>query len=353
VTVTPDTSRFEAKREFTLLGAGVRMSFRPALLAEGMEMCLLYPPGTDSGGELPLLEAAFETAPDTKGLCGIGEKETVSVKNRKLILDDKHTLPLIYRYGTRSKTLELEGLGCGVFDFEAGTYKAFFNGGKSSLPGRDFHRSYLFGSLFLYSLFLSAGIHSIHASCVNVDGVGLVFTGDSGSGKSSSAFALMERGFPVLSDERVLLGRRNGAYRAASLCDVVKVAESSVRRFFPLFHKKEVFYKSGEDLYYRMRDCGFAHLSETCVKGLCVLNQTGEKESSWKKIPPSGVVHHLFPVTINCDVPKLAKEKFLFLTDFLKTVPCFRIDFGTDMDGFAGVVKEIAREAGTWRKEDR
>jgi hypothetical protein len=84
-----------------------------------------------------------------------------------------------------------------------------------------------------------------------------------------------------------------------------------------------------------------------------VLNQTGERESSWQKIPPSGAVQHLFPVTINCDIPKLAKEKFLFLTDFLKTVPCFRIDFGTDMDGFAGVVKEIAREAGTWRKEDR
>lgn len=348
-----DTSSYEVKEEFTLLGARVRTVFRPASLARDMEMCLVYPPSTDSREGTPLLEAGFEIIPDTKSLCGISEKETVLVMDRKLILDDKHTLPLVYRYGTRSKTLELEGLGCGVFNYETGKYRAFFNGGESSLPGRDFHRSYLFGSLFLYSLFLSAGIYSIHASCIQVDGAGLVFTGDSGSGKSSSAFALMERGFPVLSDERVLLGRCGSEYRAASLCDVVKVSEGAVERFFPLFREKPVFHKSDDDQYYRIRDCGFRHLSETDVDALCVLQQTGKRESSWRKIPPAGAVRHLFPVTINCDIPGLAKEKFLFLTDFLKTVPCYKIEFGTDMDGFTKVVREIAGEADTWRKEGR
>ncbi|MGC9489954.1 MAG: hypothetical protein ACP5CD_01840 [Thermovirgaceae bacterium] len=345
-----DTTSYEVKKEFALLGARIRTVFRPASLARDMEMCLVYPPSTDSREGTPLLEAGFEIIPDTKSPCGISEKETVSVMDRKLILDDKHTLPLVYRYGTRSKTLELEGLGCGVYNYETGKYRAFFNGGESSLPGRDFHRSYLFGSLFLYSLFMSAGIYSIHAACANVDGSGLVFTGDSGSGKSSSAFALMERGFPVLSDERILLGPQDGGYRAASLCDVVKVAESAVRRFFPLFLEKMAFHKSDEDLYFRMRDCGFAHLSETGVDGLCVLHQTGERESSWQKISPSGAVKHLFPVTINCDIPRLAKEKFFFLTDFLKMVPCYRIEFGTDMDGFTKVVREIGREAISWRK---
>ena len=351
--MTSDISFDETKKEFILLGTGVRMAFRPASLAKEMEMCLIYPPSTDFGEGMTLLEAGFEITPDTKDFCGIREEETVSVKERNLILNDKHTLPLVYRYGSWSKTVELESLGCGVFDFEAGTYRAFFNGGESSLPGRDFHRSYLFGSLFLYSLFMSAGIYSIHAACVEIDGSGLVFIGDSGSGKSSSAFALMERGFPVLSDERILLGLRDGGYRAASLSDVVKVAESAVRRFFPLFREKRAFYKSDEDLYYRMRDCGFDHLSEADVDGLCVLHQTGERESSWKKISPSGAVKHLFPVTINCDIPKLAKEKFFFLTDFLKTVPCFRIEFGTDMDDFTRIVREIAREAVVLRKEGR
>jgi len=351
--VTSDISFDETKKEFILLGTGVRMAFRPASLAKEMEMCLIYPPSTDFGEGMTLLEAGFEITPDTKDFCGIREEETVSVKERNLILNDKHTLPLVYRYGSWSKTVELESLGCGVFDFEAGTYRAFFNGGESSLPGRDFHRSYLFGSLFLYSLFLSAGIYSIHASCIQVDGAGLVFTGDSGSGKSSSAFALMERGFPVLSDERVLLGRCGSEYRAASLCDVVKVSEGAVERFFPLFREKPVFHKSDDDQYYRIRDCGFRHLSETDVDALCVLQQTGKRESSWRKIPPARAVRHLFPVTINCDIPKLAKEKFFFLTDFLKIVPCYKIEFGTDMDGFTKVVREIAGEADTWRKESR
>lgn len=336
----------EVRREFSLLGAGLRVVFRPPPLAAEIEMCLAYPPAAESA-ETSFLEARFEEVSDVAGPCRITGEETVSVKNRKLILDTAHALPFIYRNGTTSKALELPGLGCGVFNFVSGTYRAFLDGRANPLPGQAFHRGYLFGNLFMCSLFSAASIHSVHAACAEVDGSGIIFTGDSGSGKSSAAFALMERGVPVLSDERVLLGLRSGTYRAASLCDVVKASRQAVERFFPIFREKPVYWKSGEDRYYRMRDCGFAHCAETAVSALCILNQTGQRESSRERIPAAMAVQHLFPVTINCDIPGLAKEKFLFLAGFLKSVPCFRINFGTDMDDFTRVVREIAREAGT------
>lgn len=46
---------------------------------------------------------------------------------------------------------------------------------------------------------------NIHASCIAVDGKGLLILGDSGCGKSSLALELMAYGADLVSDDRVLL----------------------------------------------------------------------------------------------------------------------------------------------------
>lgn len=50
----------------------------------------------------------------------------------------------------------------------------------------------------------------LHATCVSVDGKGLLATGPSGSGKSSLALALMALGARLVSDDRTILTLRDG-----------------------------------------------------------------------------------------------------------------------------------------------
>lgn len=45
----------------------------------------------------------------------------------------------------------------------------------------------------------------IHASCVSYDGMGVLITGDSGTGKSSMAAGLMSHGALLVSDDQVVL----------------------------------------------------------------------------------------------------------------------------------------------------
>jgi len=52
---------------------------------------------------------------------------------------------------------------------------------------------------------------TLHATCVAVDGRGVLITGPSGSGKSSLALALMAHGARLVADDRVTLSRREGA----------------------------------------------------------------------------------------------------------------------------------------------
>ena len=50
----------------------------------------------------------------------------------------------------------------------------------------------------------------VHATCVALNGRGLLITGASGSGKSALALALMGLGADLVSDDRVQLARRGG-----------------------------------------------------------------------------------------------------------------------------------------------
>jgi serine kinase of HPr protein (carbohydrate metabolism regulator) len=62
---------------------------------------------------------------------------------------------------------------------------------------------------------VSAASYNIHATAVTIDGIGLVFLGASGSGKSALAFdCLAEAGLAdltakLLSDDRVIVSREN------------------------------------------------------------------------------------------------------------------------------------------------
>ena len=56
---------------------------------------------------------------------------------------------------------------------------------------------------------------TLHASCVAVEGRGVLITGPSGSGKSSIALALMGYGARLVADDRVTLSLRDGALWAS------------------------------------------------------------------------------------------------------------------------------------------
>jgi HprK-related kinase B len=54
------------------------------------------------------------------------------------------------------------------------------------------------------------GYVALHASAVSADGLAIVFAGNSGSGKSSAALAMMNQGFDFVSNDRVFLRRTDG-----------------------------------------------------------------------------------------------------------------------------------------------
>jgi HprK-related kinase B len=95
-------------------------------------------------------------------------------------------------------------------------------GGASIVGALDEHANQvvnLIGTLFGLSL-LAQGYVMVHASAIVHTGRGdaLVFIGNSGSGKSSLALQLIERGgYDFLSNDRVLMRKEKGVVRVAGL----------------------------------------------------------------------------------------------------------------------------------------
>lgn len=205
----------------------------------------------------------------------------------------------------------------------------------------------LFGFNPLVNLLWKAGFYSVHASCAAVDGKGVLFTGDSGQGKSTAALALLVNGCPILSDDRVLVSKRQGIYHSASASDVIKLRRDSMVNFFPQLQPVVPFRELMDEFYFKIGSAGnsFQFIPSVPVNRVVVLNKTSLPESRYERINPARTAGDLFPVTLNVSDPEIMKDKFSFLMDFLQDTPCYRVYFGTDMSLFARTIKELVKES--------
>lgn len=95
-------------------------------------------------------------------------------------------------------------------------------------PGQtlDDFAAYLYGPVFGH-LLRQRGVLALHASSVSIDDAAVLFVGDQGAGKSTTAAALALRGFPALSDDLTALGHTGGRWHAQPAFDFLRLWPSS------------------------------------------------------------------------------------------------------------------------------
>jgi hypothetical protein len=245
-------------------------------------------------------------------------------------------------------------------------YRVYVKNGQSWVDYRGFGRSHTVRSLhqaktavinncgisevytdilFSYNPLLSLlgnyGYQTVHASCAQVNGKGVLFTGKSGSGKSTAAYAMLRRGHPVLADDRILIKKAN-PYQALAISDVIKIGCDALAKFFPELLLTEPLHLVAGDYYYKISSAtGLAHLNQINLNCLVIFERTGTAASRYEEVNPARVVGSLFPVTMSNYNSKSMQNKFDFLMDFLENVRCYRLYFGTNMDDFANQVEKL------------
>ena len=242
-----------------------------------------------------------------------------------------------YAEGSR-QWIDYAGAGRCMIDFCKGSAISMIRG-NAMFPT---YQKYLFAEHPLDKLLTSKSIFSMHASCASVNGKGIAFTGNSGAGKSTAAFALMHKGMPILTDEKLFIFKDEG-YSAGSISDIIKVRQDVISKFFAsqdACHEYDVI--AGEHYLKLGGSKTTIWQSRAPLTALCMLEQTGKPKTEVKSINPTKLAGGLFPVTITSASPQFRAAKFGFMMEMLENVECRLVKFGTDMDDFAAKIEQLA-----------
>lgn len=236
--------------------------------------------------------------------------------------------------------VDYAGAGRTMLDFDTGCAVSLICS-DAMLPT---YQKYLFADHPLNKLLTSRGIFSLHASCASVRGKGIAFTGDSGAGKSTAAFALMQKGMPIITDEKLFIFKDAG-YSAGSISDIIKVRHDAISKFFAAPDSCHEYDVIDEEHYLKVgRSKISAWQNRVPLSALCLLEQTGKPETEVTAVKPTRLVGGLFPVTITGVNPQYRAVKFEFIMEMVENIECRLVKFGTDMDDFTAKIEELAEK---------
>ena len=101
----------------------------------------------------------------------------------------------------------------GLWDFLVSAKGARITARPIGAESMESFHDYLLTQVLSFAL-LRQGIESLHSSVVVIGGRAIGFLGDSGSGKSSLVATFLKSGFPLVTDDMLVLQRNNGSFMA-------------------------------------------------------------------------------------------------------------------------------------------
>lgn len=319
---------------YNVFGTTVELCFNSPRWMESMSYYLSVPcikSQNKAEIQLALLEISSDEADQYIPLPDDGKKQDEAT------LQLNRDVPYIRYVKGRQRWTDYAGYGRSWMDFGEGRGKAVRFRDSVINP---YYSDIIFGYFGLINLMNKAGFYGIHASCVEVNGKGVVFTGNSGRGKSTAAYALLRRGHPILTDDRLMLVKR-GAYYGISITDYIKLRCNAVHNLFPELSQKPSCRDIDGECHYKVTKIeGLSFIPSTKVYSLVTLEQTGQRRSRLEKTSPARVVGELFPVTMGVYGLNTG-DKFHFIMDFLLSVDCYHVYFGTDMEHFGHIIEEL------------
>lgn len=193
----------------------------------------------------------------------------------------------------------------------------------------------------LISALRKFGYQYLHAAACSVLGKNILFAGLSGRGKSTASLALAIKGHYVMTDESVLLRRENGQVYAVALMSSIKISRDVIKRFWPSFEKGSPIYRS--EVAVKASELGMEPASAfNRIDCVCILSQSGIEETKIHSANALDVVPEVLPASVYAADKDNMERSFLFLTDFLKSMPCYKVFFGTDMNRFVHEIERLS-----------
>ena len=201
---------------------------------------------------------------------------------------------------------------------------------------------------------LSQGLQLVHAAAVGNANGGVLIGGKGGSGKSTTALTCLESHLNYIGDDYTLLGLDSGPV-VYSLYNSAKLNSDHVQRFPSLLPKIANPDRLADEkaLLFVNEHYPAKVVTQLPVRAVLLPRVTGLPETRWKRISVALTLAALAPSTI-FQLPRAGNEAFQFLAAFIRQLPCFSLEVGTELSTIPPVIEGLLAEidsAGLRREE--
>jgi hypothetical protein len=176
------------------------------------------------------------------------------------------------------------------------------------------------------------GYQPIHASMVATSaGDGVLISGPTGSGKSTTALACVRAGFRFLADDCVALGKVDNDVVGFSIYSSCLVRPEMIDdRCIPTADANDDV--KGRVLIYAAENFPAQISSEAPVRALLIPRLVGAAETTVHPLSKREALHALFPHALTVDPAGAARvDAFVALADLLQNTACYQLDLGRDL----------------------
>jgi hypothetical protein len=188
-------------------------------------------------------------------------------------------------------------------------------------------------------------LHCIHSAAVGLESGGVLLAGRGGSGKSTTALACLRSPLGYVADDYCLLSVAGGP-RAHALYSSGKVSPSQLERLSYLTppgapsqrcEDKEVVFL--ERAFRRKLLAGFP------IRAVLAPRITGRAGTSLAPVSSGEAMKALAPSSL-FQLGGARRQRLQAIATLVRTVPCYRLDLGTDLDAIPGVILDLLSRLG-------
>lgn len=181
----------------------------------------------------------------------------------------------------------------------------------------------------------------VHAAAVGTAAGGLLLVGKSGSGKSFTALACLDSKLLYAGDDHCFVETKPKPYAYSIFCSG-KLSPKDFGRF-PFLHEPLRYAKQpyGEKALFFLQDFFPQKIAKGFpVKAIFIPRITTRPETQIKKTSAVASLTALAPSTI-FQLPHAGHEAFTFLSAFVKQVPAYTLELGTDVSGITRAIENF------------
>ncbi len=194
-----------------------------------------------------------------------------------------------------------------------------------------------------YELFRHAGLFPMHAAGAVRNGHAVIFSGRGGSGKSTSAVALVRSGFELLGDDLILLQSNSAGVRVLSWPQRIRVTRKTAAMVPEIAHLRNAPGRLKKA--FSLRDVyGRDHALSARPRLILFPELTRQPGHAAVPLDPATALCRLLPNSLYVVEPQTAAKHFDALARLTAACRCFVLRCGTNIGDLPAVVEKLLLE---------